>query len=75
MTKLSQLDIGQEAIIIKIDSKYINRLLSMGLVPGAKIKLIRKAPTDDPLEFEIKGYSLSLRKNTCNTVEVKENVE
>ena len=71
MVKLSELVIGQEAVIKDIGLKHINRLLAMGLVPGAKIKLIRKAPIGDPLEFEIKEYSLSLRKKTCEAVEVE----
>ena len=70
MIKLSDLGIGQKAIIKTIDLNHIDRLLAMGLVPGETIKLIRKAPVGDPFEFEIKDYSLSLRKDTCKAVEV-----
>ena len=38
------------------------RILDMGIVPGAEVKVIRKAPMGDPIEFHVKGYKLSMRK-------------
>ncbi|MHA1584474.1 MAG: FeoA family protein [Promethearchaeota archaeon] len=67
---MSELRIGEVGIIKNIDSN-LHRLLVMGLIPGAEIKLIRKAPIGDPLEFEIKNYSLSLRKEECQKIEVQ----
>jgi len=70
--KLSELKIGQSARVLKVTSSSEEKLYSMGLVPGAEIKLIRKAPIgNDPLEFEIKSYHLSLRKRVCDQVEVE----
>jgi len=43
----------------------------MGVVPGSQIMLVRLAPIGDPMEFEIKGYALSLRKDACSKVEVE----
>lgn len=70
MHKLSDLQIGQSAIIASIPSYYQEQLLAMGLVPGTKITLTRIAPVGDPLEFEIRNYALSLRRETCENVEV-----
>ncbi len=70
MVLLSELKVGQKAKIRKINSKFSNKLMAMGLVLGAEIKLIRFAPAGDPIEFEIKRYSLSLRKEICQDVEV-----
>jgi len=42
----------------------------MGLTPGAEIELIGTAPLGDPLEFQVRGYRLSLRKNQAARVKV-----
>jgi Fe2+ transport system protein FeoA len=67
---LSDLKIDQKAKILNIKSQFLSKLLAMGLIPDAEIKLIRFAPGGDPIEFEIKGYLLSLRKSICQGVEV-----
>ncbi len=71
MVLLSDLKIGEVGIIKDINSDLSSRLNAMGLIPGVKIKLLRKAPIGDPLEFEILHYSLSLRKELCKDVEVE----
>ena len=38
------------------------RLLEMGVTPGVEIRRLGAAPLGDPLEFELRGYRLSLRK-------------
>jgi ferrous iron transport protein A len=47
------------------------RLLEMGLVPGARVRMIRAAPLGDPLEIEIDGYLLSLRRAEARLVELQ----
>ena len=39
------------------------RLLEMGVTPGVEIRRLGAAPLGDPLEFELRGYRLSLRKS------------
>lgn len=46
------------------------RLLAMGFVPGTWIDVIRAAPLGDPIEYRIKGYCISLRKNEARLVSV-----
>ncbi len=41
---------------------YRKKLLSMGLTPGAEFKVTRCAPMGDPVEIEVRDFSLSLRK-------------
>ena len=48
------------------------RMMDMGLIKGTEIKVIRVAPLGDPIEFEVKGYNLSLRKNEARRVMVEE---
>jgi ferrous iron transport protein A len=47
------------------------RLLDMGLTNGAPIKTIRISPLGDPVEYQIRGYRLSLRKSEATTIEVQ----
>jgi ferrous iron transport protein A len=48
------------------------RLMEMGVTPGVEITLRGAAPLGDPLEFELRGYRLSLRKAEAALVEVSE---
>ncbi|MDG6242979.1 MAG: ferrous iron transport protein A [Methanolobus sp.] len=47
------------------------RILDMGLTPGTKVEVIRRAPLGDPVKFKLKGYNLSLRKKEAETVLVE----
>jgi ferrous iron transport protein A len=51
-------------------SEVAQRLLEMGVTPGAKIRRLGAAPLGDPLEFELRGYRLSLRKAEARQVEI-----
>jgi len=63
-TRLGDLKIGDEALITGYDrtqSRYLNRLLAMGLTRGSRIQVVRRAPLGDPLDIRVRGYNLSLR--------------
>ena len=47
------------------------RMMEMGITPGTVIEVERFAPLGDPMEFKIKGYHLSLRKDEAACVEVE----
>jgi len=47
------------------------RLLDMGLTPGTKIRVIKRAPLGDPIEIEVRGYKLSLRLEEAGYIEVE----
>jgi len=47
------------------------RMLEMGLIKGTQVKVVRVAPLGDPIEFEVKGYNLSLRKKEARMVDVQ----
>lgn len=75
--QFSDLKPGDSAKIIKfracntIESKhYRQRLLSMGLTMGSVFHVLRKAPLGDPIHIEIRGSSLSLRKQEANLLEI-----
>ena len=47
------------------------RLLEMGLTPGVEVEMLGRAPLGDPLEFEVRGYRLSLRKSEAKLVTIE----
>jgi ferrous iron transport protein A len=61
----AELQIGQSARVVEItgDDDISMRLLEMGVTPGVEVRLLGKAPLGDPLELDLRGYRLSLRKS------------
>jgi DtxR family transcriptional regulator, Mn-dependent transcriptional regulator len=61
---LSRLQRGETGIVVRINNRgpLRQRLLDMGVVTGEEIVLKHRAPLGDPLEFTVKGYQISLRK-------------
>jgi ferrous iron transport protein A len=49
-------------------SSYKMKLLALGLTRGTKVLKIQIAPLGDPMEIELRGYRLSLRKDEADTV-------
>lgn len=71
--RLSELNVGESGIIVKLNIKGAvrQRFLAMGLVKGETILVKRVAPLGDPIDFLIKGYDLSLRKAEASEILVK----
>ena len=69
---LADLKFGQTATISALTGtdSITARILEMGLIPGTTITLVGKAPLGDPLEFELRGYRLSLRKSEAQRVTI-----
>ena len=55
--------IGESAVVDRIgcDRRTAGRLMEMGLLPGTRVEMVRRAPFGDPLEIRLRGYRLSLR--------------
>lgn len=72
MTTLYDLGEGEEGIILKIKGRghFRNRLSEMGFVVGKKIRVIKKAPLGDPIEYKILDYHVSLRNSEAQLIEV-----
>jgi Fe2+ transport system protein FeoA len=73
MTKLSQLAVGSRAIVRALPPQGAAslRLREMGVLPGVSITLLRTAPFGDPLEIQVRGYNLTLRKSEAEHVQVE----
>lgn len=46
------------------------RLFALGFVPGTVVEAVRSAPLGDPVEYRVKGYFLSLRKEEARLISV-----
>ncbi len=51
---------------------YRQKLLSMGLTPGTAFRMVRVAPLGDPVEIELRGFRLSLRKSEAEALLIEE---
>jgi ferrous iron transport protein A len=72
--QIKDLKIGERAEIVGYragNPAYRSRLLSMGLTKGAVLKLVKLAPLGDPVQVEVRGFNLSLRKEEAAVLEVR----
>ncbi len=71
--RLEDLRTGEEGEIVKIlgNGPFRIRLMEMGFIPGAKIRVVRYAPLKDPVEYEVKGYHVSLRHEEAAKILVR----
>jgi len=70
--KLSQLKDNQAGYIIKVRGRgaFRKRITEMGFVKGKKVTVVKNAPLKDPIEYNIMGYEVSLRKSEASLIEV-----
>ena len=73
VTGLRQLRINQRARIVslKAQGELGRRIRDMGLVPGAEITVIGRAPLKDPVALKINEFTLSLRNNEADYIQVE----
>lgn len=69
---LGDLKPGQEGIVASIATvgAVKRRIMDMGITPGVKVKIIKTAPLGDPIEVNVRGYELSLRKEEAQKIEM-----
>jgi len=70
---LSNLAPGQSGWITHVGgvAEVRNRLLEMGLTQGTRVELVRVAPLGDPVELQVRGYRLSVRKSEASRVTIE----
>ncbi len=72
--QFSDLKTGQKArvtALLKGDKVYRQRLMAMGVLPGTEFTVARLAPLGDPIEIEVRGFALSLRKNEAAIIQIE----
>lgn len=72
MSKLEALPVGGRGRVVEVygDDEVSMRLLEMGVTPGVEVRMLGSAPLGDPLEIELRGYRLSVRKSEAAKVEI-----
>ena len=70
--RLSELKTGERGVIVKVNGHggFRKRIIEMGFVRGNKVKVVLNAPLKDPIEYEIIGYKISLRREQADKIEV-----
>lgn len=69
---LLDLPLGMTAVIAKVKGRgaFRKRIIEMGFVKGKVVKVIKKAPMRDPIEYRIMDYNVSLRRSEAKLIEV-----
>ncbi len=73
--RLDNLEIGKDAIVASVDSDDAalhQHILDMGLTPGIEVTMMKYAPMGDPLEIRLRGYELTLRRDTAARIEIRD---
>ncbi|MBO5979725.1 MAG: ferrous iron transport protein B [Bacteroidales bacterium] len=70
--RLSDLKTGERGVVVKVNGhgSFRKRIIEMGFVKGNGVRVILNAPLRDPIEYEIIGYKLSLRRAEAAKIEV-----
>ena len=73
MKTLREINVGESAVIarIKTTGALKQRFMDMGITKGTEVKVIKIAPLGDPIEIEIRGYNLSIRKGDAEKIEMR----
>ena len=76
-TKLSEVISGRSVFIENVKGKgaFRQRIGEMGFVRGKKITVVKNAPLNDPIEFSIMGYNVSLRRKEASLIEVSSSLK
>ena len=56
---------------VRADGELGRRIRDMGLVPGTEIKIQGRAPLKDPVALRVKGFTLTLRNQEADFIEVE----
>jgi Fe2+ transport system protein FeoA len=71
---LADLAPGATAVVVEVccERAVARRLMEMGLLPGTAVSVVRVAPLGDPLEVELRSYSLSIRRKEAAAIKLRD---
>lgn len=72
--QFSDLKVGHKARVTALltgEKLYRQRLIAMGVLPGTTFTVSRMAPLGDPIEIQVRGFALSLRKNEAAIIQIE----
>lgn len=69
---LSDLCPGESGIVTRLDisGSLKRRFIDMGITTGVRIFVIREAPLGDPIQINLRGYELSIRKSDAQNIKI-----
>ena len=72
MKTLKEIKVGQAVTVVKLhgEGPVRRRIMDMGITKGVEIYVRKVAPLGDPLELNVRGYELSLRKADAEMIEI-----
>ena len=70
--RLNQVRVGRTVRVVRVhgEGALRQRILDMGLTKNAEVKVLKMAPFGDPIEMEVRGFELSLRKAEAGRIEL-----
>ena len=73
MKTLKDVKVGQNATVVKLhgEGAVKRRIMDMGITRGVEIPVRKVAPLGDPMELNVRGYELSVRKADAEMIEVQ----
>lgn len=73
MKTLRNLSVGGRAKVVKLhgEGAVRRRIMDMGVTKGAEIYVRKVAPLGDPIEINVRGYELSVRKSDAEMIEIQ----
>ena len=73
MKTLRQVKVGETVTVVKLhgEGAVKRRIMDMGITNGVQVYVRKVAPLGDPVEVNVRGYELSIRKNDAEMIEVQ----
>ena len=73
MKTLKDVKVGEQAVVVKLhgEGAVKRRIMDMGLTKGVEVRVRKVAPLGDPMELNVRGYELSVRKADAERIEVR----
>lgn len=73
MKTLRQARIGEAVTVVSLhgEGAVKRRIMDMGITRGTCVRIRKVAPLGDPIEIEVRGYELSIRKADADMIEIK----
>ena len=73
MNSLKDVKIGKSAKVVKLhgEGAVRRRIMDMGITKGTTVTVRKVAPLGDPIELNLRGYELSIRKSDAEMIEIE----
>lgn len=77
MRSLKDIKVGRAATVVRIhgEGAVRRRIMDMGITKNVEVFVRKAAPLGDPIEINVRGYELSLRKADAEMIEVTDTIK